>query len=193
VAPLAAGSTKRGARSVRPGGSRSAATRLAVKVVVRIVLVAVAALALAAPAAAVDFRGFAIPISCTSMAGAPWWANGVFLDDGTIQLRQSQCDLIDRAVTRTLRDRWDVRDAAAAVFTLAHELSHALGTHDVAVGAAGEDSTEPDCVAWLLYPWVTRTLGITAATTKQLTAVVRDRGTAACTRLAQLPVPARGS
>jgi hypothetical protein len=131
-------------------------------------------------ASAADFSAFGIPVTCTSMAGAPVWAEGVYRDDKTIELRQPLCTAIDRAIARNMRNAGEIRSAAFAVFTLAHELSHSLGTHDSGVSVSGEDSTEPDCVAWMLYSWVAMRLGLNPQTTARLMAVVRARGTQSC-------------
>lgn len=134
-----------------------------------------------APPNQVPFDKFAIPIACDFTDGPPW-AAGVHRDDGTIGLKPSICISIMQAINMQMRNRTSLEQAADAVMILSHEISHVIGSHDQNVTSTGEDSSEPDCVGWYLFPWVAKKLGIQRSTEARLSMIAYPRGFNACTK-----------
>lgn len=124
---------------------------------------------------------FAVPVVCTD-EGLPSWASASF-GTGRIALRPSLCTAIARAQAGRIQGRVQMGMAALGVLMLGHELSHALGTVDRDVTATGEDSSEPDCAAWRLFPWVSWRLGIGHGLSVRLAALVAGVGAPACAKI----------
>ena len=124
---------------------------------------------------------FAFPVVCTD-SGLPTWASASF-GSGRILLRPSFCTAIARAQAGRIEGRVQMGMAALGVLMLGHELSHALGTVDREVTATGEDSSEADCAAWRLFPWVTWRLGIARGLSGRLEALAAGVGRPACAKI----------
>ena len=144
---------------------------------------AAAAVGLAAPpgrASVPVTDAFAVPVACTD-AGLPTWASASFAG-GRITLRPSFCAAIARAQAGRIEGRVQMGMAALGVLMLGHELSHVLGSVDRDVTSTGEDSSEADCAAWHLFPWVTWRLGIARGLGVRLAALVDAVGRPACAK-----------
>lgn len=144
--------------------------------------VALAAAALAASSASAahapvpDFTGFLHLVTCNEDDSRAWVGGTFNLYTGQIRLRPAICKIIKRAVTGHLRNQADVIFAATSLVALGHEFSHALGTLDRNITATGENADEPDCVGWLLLPWVGWHLHISAKTMQRLEGSVTGEG-----------------